>query len=1093
MRGGSVHVVLDIDKTKLVTGSFPVVTGFEQVIVGYVLGIFPIYGIRPIVETVNYVISPTVELLDGAGNVLAADWFGIPAGTPGAAGNSTTNPRAVDIGSTTAYDSFVEFVIHSVPNANTTDKYQIRIGSVINYSKFFPQHRFAGVNGGVSYDLIASVQSHERNRNAIDLNNKVLTIVDGAGKGQSAKITDYDAESKTYSLSPANAWSITPDATSRYEITTRLSVESLDPNFPNYDTELGKAPIIDDYTLVLTQAPTSSVTVDVVPMLTRTYNSDEAFNADAAFGENKAVQVHVATNQTLVELNGSARLGDIWVVTLSPTTTKLSIEALLQYVVADLNSDGDLDVDYSARYGSDVYFYRAASGNALSDIASRLTGKLSLLSSVDLLDFTGLLNKLKSASPDPVSAYLWSLIPAATKTTVQNASLSMDERRFALAGALNTILEGASIYQTTRFAGVFLSAETQALLAQNPTGAALVRLNRSLLRDAYPQEIGSSRYTAAVSPANTAQLLITSSSSFYTGFAITPDTAGGATVEVTRTTSVTSDVFQSVAVELTGRVTAGETWTLQLKDISQTNPAFVTVASYTSQFGDTLSDVAGALAAQFDTTLYVRLSGTPNNSQAWTLTLDDGSATPFTFTTAPSGAVSLAQIATGLAAAINGNTVAGYKATVDGSTLVIRDLDATRAPTATLAIGAGTPTSVGIPASQLFDVVVRGRVITISNATKDQSQDIAPQVTISPDSPGSATITPQVKFTPDDGDGIAEAGEWNKPFTVKVMAIDDEVIDGGDALVFPPFEERVNAIRGPLEIVGGALVGEERFLNDPFRLPGETNKPQADGQLAGATVNLAGNAVLNDPNAFHFNGLYGERPGFDPRMNDFPYAFTLLNGPAQDVQLDVASVSKEILSVGKDDPFAVNLSITPASGSALTDTQLAERIRFSGTPEQNDGVLTNATLQWSEVVVSLTGSASVGDKWVLKLNGSGSTKYFFDVTPDSLALSKIARAIADLVDGDIFGGTTFKAEALVDILGNAKIRITKVSGTDFSVQFDGTNVSLGSAIISGTPTQDYTVLFDGTTTKWTKAAFEIISSVPVRRGVESDLGRTRLP
>src|SRR5258705_11051987 len=112
------------------------------------------------------------------------------------------------------------------------------------------------------------------------------------------------------------------------------------------------------------------------------------------------------------------------------------------------------------------------------------------------------------------------------------------------------------------------------------------------------------------------------------------------------------------------------------------------------------------------------------------------------------------------------------------------------------------------------------------------------------------------------------------------MAFAHDVADGGDAVVSPPFEERVNAIRGPLSIVGGALVGEERFLNDPFRLPGETNKPQADGQLAGATTDLNGNAVLNDPHAFHFNGLYGELPGFDPRMHDFPYEFSLRNGPA---------------------------------------------------------------------------------------------------------------------------------------------------------------------------------------------------------------------
>jgi uncharacterized protein YkwD len=40
--------------------------------------------------------------------------------------------------------------------------------------------------------------------------------------------------------------------------------------------------------VVLTKQPTSTVIVNVTPTLTRTYNADEAFNPDAAFGENLA-------------------------------------------------------------------------------------------------------------------------------------------------------------------------------------------------------------------------------------------------------------------------------------------------------------------------------------------------------------------------------------------------------------------------------------------------------------------------------------------------------------------------------------------------------------------------------------------------------------------------------------------------------------------------------------------------------------------------------------------------------------------------------------------------------------------------------------
>ena len=92
------------------------------------------------------------------------------------------------------------------------------------------------------------------------------------------------------------------------------------------------------------------------------------------------------------------------------------------------------------------------------------------------------------------------------------------------------------------------------------------------------------------------------------------------------------------------------------------------------------------------------------------------------------------------------------------------------------------------------------------------------------------------------------------------MAIDDALIDGGDALVFPAFEERINALRGPITIEGGVQVNEERFLNDPFRLPGETNLPLAEGTVGTASVDLNDDATLIDLNAMHVNAVTGERP-----------------------------------------------------------------------------------------------------------------------------------------------------------------------------------------------------------------------------------------
>ena len=51
-------------------------------------------------------------------------------------------------------------------------------------------------------------------------------------------------------------------------------------------------------------------------------------------------------------------------------------------------------------------------------------------------------------------------------------------------------------------------------------------------------------------------------------------------------------------------MTIGETWTLQLEDVSAASPSFATVASYKTKFNDTLSDIAAALAEDIDATLY---------------------------------------------------------------------------------------------------------------------------------------------------------------------------------------------------------------------------------------------------------------------------------------------------------------------------------------------------------------------------------------------------------------------------------------------------------------------------------------------------------
>ena len=92
-----------------------------------------------------------------------------------------------------------------------------------------------------------------------------------------------------------------------------------------------------------------------------------------------------------------------------------------------------------------------------------------------------------------------------------------------------------------------------------------------------------------------------------------------------------------------------------------------------------------------------------------------------------------------------------------------------------------------------------------------------------------------------------------------------------------PFEQRVNGIRGPVIIDGGLRLDDERFLNNPLMLPGEKNLPLPSGTAATVGANS-----ITDLDATHVSPGNGLRPGFDPRMNDFPYSAHAAGGPRRD-------------------------------------------------------------------------------------------------------------------------------------------------------------------------------------------------------------------
>ena len=143
---------------------------------------------------------------------------------------------------------------------------------------------------------------------------------------------------------------------------------------------------------------------------------------------------------------------------------------------------------------------------------------------------------------------------------------------------------------------------------------------------------------------------------------------------------------------------------------------------------------------------------------------------------------------------------------------------------------------------------------------------------------------------------------WNVPQTVSVIAINDDVVDGGDAKVFPAMEERVADIRGPIILNGGVRVTADPYLEKPFLLPGETNWYVADGTITAVGTNAEGKATLTDANITYVDPAAGEMSGFDPRMNDSPYELTIVSGDAQGTVMQVESVSGTTVTFDTDWP-----------------------------------------------------------------------------------------------------------------------------------------------------------------------------------------------
>jgi CIC family chloride channel protein len=106
------------------------------------------------------------------------------------------------------------------------------------------------------------------------------------------------------------------------------------------------------------------------------------------------------------------------------------------------------------------------------------------------------------AAEDAVSQYLAAELAQGTRSLLTNYTGGpAAQLQSALADDLNRVIRSGLLYEPQRFTNVTLSAKTTRLLEQKPQGLDLVRLNRKLLLEVYPQEVSRTHWREAAAAA----------------------------------------------------------------------------------------------------------------------------------------------------------------------------------------------------------------------------------------------------------------------------------------------------------------------------------------------------------------------------------------------------------------------------------------------------------------------------------------------------------------------------------------------------------------------------------------------------------------
>src|SRR5882672_7016334 len=163
------------------------------------------------------------------------------------------------------------------------------------------------------------------------------------------------------------------------------------------------------------------------------------------------------------------------------------VGSLIYFVISATTGDPIAKIGY--KNGVVIGLLISATGSALFWPAATQAPHSAMIFPADIQNVSSLAERLNHPT-NQISVFVSGKLSEPTHQLLgQGSNASQQELKQALAKDLNQLINGAAIYESSRFTGVKLNETTQDLIAKNPEGVALVRLNRALLEDAYAGEV----------------------------------------------------------------------------------------------------------------------------------------------------------------------------------------------------------------------------------------------------------------------------------------------------------------------------------------------------------------------------------------------------------------------------------------------------------------------------------------------------------------------------------------------------------------------------------------------------------------------------